>query len=409
MSLELPYSIKVLSTESLDEKYLNGLVPYTSIAQVNSLLPIGIRSIGLTVNIVNQEYWYKDNTTDGGLVLKIDINDANLLHTTGNETKNGTLIVNDTGDGYGVQGNSIDGTGVYGTSDNSAGVYGTSVNNFGVLGYTTNGTGVIGNSANGIGVEGNSLTNLAGRFDTLGTKIVSFLTNGVEQAYILATGLFKANKILINTTTDNGVDDLQVNGTISATAASTASQVVIKSQLDAKQDTLTSGTNIKTINSTSILGGGDIVVGDMILSSSQSVSGLKTFLNGAFGLRNVANTFTSFFSNANTASRTYTLQDKSYTLADIAITVRKISTATTLAESDNGTVILLTASCTVTLPNGLSLGWNCSFVTSAGVTMTYALGGSIVLINNTATTMAGKLSHTITNTGVLNEYITVGL
>ena len=95
--------------------------------------------------------------------------------------------------------------------------------------------------------------------------------------------------------------------------------------------------------------------------------------------------------------------------ANTALTVRKISTATTLAESDNGTVILLTGSCTVTLPNGLSLGFNCSFVTATGATMTYALGGSIVLINNTATTMAEKLSHTITNTGVTNEYLTVGL
>jgi hypothetical protein len=95
--------------------------------------------------------------------------------------------------------------------------------------------------------------------------------------------------------------------------------------------------------------------------------------------------------------------------ANTALTVRKISTNTTLAESDNGTVILLTGSCTVTLPNGLSIGFNCSFVTATGATMTYSLGGSIVLINNTATTMAEKLSHTITNTGVSNEYLTVGL
>jgi hypothetical protein len=116
-------------------------------------------------------------------------NDANVLHTTGNETKNGTLIVNDTGEGVGVQGNSIDGT------------------------------GVIGNTENGIGVEGNSVTNLAGRFDTFsGTKIVSFLTNSVEQAYILATGLFKANKILINTVVDNEIDALQVEGSANITA-----------------------------------------------------------------------------------------------------------------------------------------------------------------------------------------------
>lgn len=55
--------------------------------------------------------------------------------------------------------------------------------------------------------------------------------------------------------------------------------------------------------------------GDMLLAASQIVSGLKTFLDGTLGLRNVANTFTSFFTNTNTASRTYTLPDKNGTVA----------------------------------------------------------------------------------------------
>lgn len=96
------------------------------------------------------------------------------------------------------------------------------------------------------------------------------------------------------------------------------------------------------------------------------------------------------------------------TKASTVLTVRKISTNTTLSNTDNGTIILLTASCTVTLPNGLMSGFNCSFSTQAGVTMTYVLGGSVVLINNTGTTMAEKLSHTIVNTGVSNEYLTAG-
>ncbi len=90
------------------------------------------------------------------------------------------------------------------------------------------------------------------------------------------------------------------------------------------------------------------------------------------------------------------------------IKVRKISTNTTLADSDNGTVILLTASCTVTLPNGLMSGFNCSFSTATGATLTYALGGSVTLINNTGTTMAQNLSHTIVNTGTSNEYLVAG-
>ncbi len=55
--------------------------------------------------------------------------------------------------------------------------------------------------------------------------------------------------------------------------------------------------------------------GDMVLAASQIVTGLKTFLDGTLGLRNVANTFTSLFTNTNTAARTYTLKDASGTLA----------------------------------------------------------------------------------------------
>ena len=52
------------------------------------------------------------------------------------------------------------------------------------------------------------------------------------------------------------------------------------------------------------------------LTATQTFStGLKTFLSGMFGLRNVANSFTSFFTNTNTASRTYTLQNADWTLA----------------------------------------------------------------------------------------------
>lgn len=51
-------------------------------------------------------------------------------------------------------------------------------------------------------------------------------------------------------------------------------------------------------------------------SNDQNVSGIKTFLNGTLGIRNAANTFTSFFLNSNTASRTYTLQNRNGTLLD---------------------------------------------------------------------------------------------
>ncbi len=96
------------------------------------------------------------------------------------------------------------------------------------------------------------------------------------------------------------------------------------------------------------------------------------------------------------------------TKADKSITVVKINSNTTLDDSYNNKIVLLTASCTVTLPNGLVTGFNCSFATQASATMSYSLGGSIVLINNAGTVMTELLTHTIVNTGVANEYLTSG-
>lgn len=62
--------------------------------------------------------------------------------------------------------------------------------------------------------------------------------------------------------------------------------------------------------SQALLADGSVLLNPMTLISAQTVSGVTTFLNGTIGHRNVANTFTSFINNSNTASRTYTLPDK---------------------------------------------------------------------------------------------------
>lgn len=68
MSLELPNSVKILSDEPLDAKYLNGKVAFASLTEANTLIPIGIRSPYLTIVVQGVEYWWKD----GAWVVKSD-------------------------------------------------------------------------------------------------------------------------------------------------------------------------------------------------------------------------------------------------------------------------------------------------------------------------------------------------
>jgi len=71
MSIILNENIQSDSPKSLDNKFMvDGVTPYTDIAHVNSVIPLTYRSKGLTVLIVNQEYWYKDGVADTDLVLK---------------------------------------------------------------------------------------------------------------------------------------------------------------------------------------------------------------------------------------------------------------------------------------------------------------------------------------------------
>ena len=68
MAINLSDNIKINAPKPIESKYLNVTIPYTSISEVNSCIPIGERHIGLVVNINNSNYWYGTGVTDGSLV-----------------------------------------------------------------------------------------------------------------------------------------------------------------------------------------------------------------------------------------------------------------------------------------------------------------------------------------------------
>lgn len=81
-------------------------------------------------------------------------------------------------------------------------------------------------------------------------------------------------------------------------------------------------------------------IGDTVLANTQTNSGLKTFLNATFGLRNVANTITSFFTTAATVTRTWVLPNKDGTIAMTS----DITGSNTFTGAQIGTVTDLTSS-----------------------------------------------------------------
>jgi len=70
MAINLGDNIKIQVPKPVDAKYLNNTEPYVDVAAVNTAIPSGLRSQGLTVNIAGVEYWYGDGILDGDLVVK---------------------------------------------------------------------------------------------------------------------------------------------------------------------------------------------------------------------------------------------------------------------------------------------------------------------------------------------------
>jgi len=131
-------------------------------------------------------------------------------------------------------------------------------------------------------------------------------------------GYFGGN-VGIGTTTDNGIDQLQVNGTISANAATTSNQVVVKSQLDGKVS----------------LTGNETVAGNKTLSGTTTLN--ETIIREGYNLKFPKGVMyqSSVGTNALTDNRTVSFPDASGTVA-LVETVKPYKVYTALL-SQSGT------------------------------------------------------------------------
>ena len=81
MSIKLSDNIRIGQQKPIEDKYFNELNPYTSTAEVNTLLPKSLRYIGLTVNINGEEYWYKHGIGNDHLIKKLDFHKNYSFYT----------------------------------------------------------------------------------------------------------------------------------------------------------------------------------------------------------------------------------------------------------------------------------------------------------------------------------------
>jgi hypothetical protein len=154
-----------------------------------------------------------------------------------------------------------------------------------------------------------------------------------------AKGLVTAGNVLDAADMPTAIDAAKIGaGAVSSTEFGYLDGVTsaIQTQLDAKQATLVSATNIKTINSTSLLGAGDI----SISASPSGVSGAIQFSNGSAFASDAANFFWDDTNNrlgvgTNTPSATGHLKGSGSTSATTSLLVQNSAGSQALKIADD--------------------------------------------------------------------------
>jgi hypothetical protein len=159
----------------------------------------------------------------------------------------------------------------------------------------------------------------------------------------------------------------------------------IQAQINAKQATLVSGTNIKTINSTSLLGSGDMVIGSggtMVYPGA----GIPLSTGSAWG--------TSITNNSANWNTAYSWGNPSGVYLPIAGTAAK---ATILATARTINGVSFDGSANITVPSNITAGTSGNLMISNGTIWTSAVAPTW---NQNTTGSAAKLTTARTINGV---------
>jgi hypothetical protein len=148
---------------------------------------------------------------------------------------------------------------------------------------------------------------------------------------------------LTTPTTDDvlPIVDIASNTTQKVQVGNLPTTTAVTNALATKQETLVSGTNIKTINSTSLLGSGDIAIS----ATPSGVSGAIQFSNGSAFASDAANLFWDDTNNrlgvgTNTPTATTHIVGTGSTLSTFSLLVRNSINQGSLSVADDGVVLI---------------------------------------------------------------------
>jgi len=134
------YSLQAVN-KAFDARYLNINTPWTSCAAAIAGIPT-YRYPGLTININNSEWWWKDGIGDSDLVPKTLGGTSNLSGATNGLTKVGQNVC--------LGGSLIQGTDIYGDGNNFQ--LGTSTRRINNLTFNSSGSTIINSGTNSVAI-----------------------------------------------------------------------------------------------------------------------------------------------------------------------------------------------------------------------------------------------------------------
>ena len=242
-----------------------------------------------------------------------------------------------------------------------------------------NGTGIVNSVVAGANVTVDN-TDPTSPIVGLGTNVTvqGNTFNGAEQLVKLGID-GKLPAIDGSNLTNMAVAVASVAGKVGSVVLDTADVVGLDTALSSKQDTLVSGTNIKTINGDSILGSGNIVL--TATSDFASITGKPTTLDG-YG---ITDAYTKTESNSSLALKVDKVSGKGLSTEDYT-SIEKTKLAGIAASANNYSLPIATN----TVLGGVKAGANVS-IDAAGVISASSSGGTpagtiITVAKNTAPT-----------------------